>query len=155
MIRLPPSSTPTDTLFPYTTLFRSSPCRYVSSTSTSCPCAAVETIASHGSRTHRIFLIATPPTGSSQSPRRLGHCPEQRTTLAHRLLPLLHRIGVVDDAGAGLHVQAAALDHRGADRDRHVGVAVPAQVTDRSEEHTSELQSLMRISYAVFCLQKK
>src|SRR3546814_4308797 len=69
------------------------------------PISAVETIASHGSRTHRIFLIATPPTGSSQSPRRLGHCPEQRTTLAHRLLPLLHRIGVVDDAGAGLHVQ--------------------------------------------------
>src|SRR3546814_10233690 len=109
-----------------------SPGGYVASTSTSCPCAAVETIDSHGSRTHRIFLIATPPTGSSQSPRRLGHCPEQRTTLAHRLLPLLHRIGVVDDAGAGLHVQAAALDHRGADRDRHVGVAVPAQVTDRA-----------------------
>src|SRR3546814_9576518 len=31
----------------------------------------------------------------------------------------------------------------------------PARVVDRSEEHTSELQSLMRISYAVFCLQKK
>src|SRR3546814_9838596 len=132
MRRRPPRTSRTDTLFPSTTLFRSgpsstrSPGGYVSSTSTSCPCAAVETSASHGSRTHRIFLIATPPTVSSQSPRRLGHCPEQRTTLAHRLLPLLHRIGVVDDAGAGLHVQAAALDHRGADRDRHVGVAVPA-----------------------------
>src|SRR3546814_4726068 len=32
---------------------------------------------------------------------------------------------------------------------------VSGQVTDRSEEHTSELQSLMRISYAVFCLKKK
>src|SRR3546814_4348492 len=32
---------------------------------------------------------------------------------------------------------------------------VPAQVQQRSEEHTSELQSLMRISYAVFCLTKK
>src|SRR3546814_3367486 len=31
----------------------------------------------------------------------------------------------------------------------------PAQIQDRSEEHTSELQSLMRISYAVFCLKKK
>src|SRR3546814_10577269 len=31
----------------------------------------------------------------------------------------------------------------------------PAQCRDRSEEHTSELQSLMRISYAVFCLKKK
>src|SRR3546814_20618515 len=112
-----------------------SPGVYVSRSPTSFPCSAVDTIASHGSRTHRIFLIATPPTGSSQSPRRLGHCPEQRTTLAHRLLPLLHRIGVVDDAGAGLHVPAAALDHRGADRDRHVGVAVPAQVTAPPRVH--------------------
>src|SRR3546814_5826582 len=32
---------------------------------------------------------------------------------------------------------------------------LPAAVADRSEEHTSELQSLMRISYAVFCLKKK
>src|SRR3546814_7391947 len=42
-------------------------------------------------------------------------------------------------AGEGLAVRATGLTH-------------PA---DRSEEHTSELQSLMRISYAVFCLQKK
>src|SRR3546814_3673254 len=33
--------------------------------------------------------------------------------------------------------------------------ALKAELTDRSEEHTSELQSLMRISYAVFCLKKK
>src|SRR3546814_7884748 len=33
--------------------------------------------------------------------------------------------------------------------------ATPVQIADRSEEHTSELQSLMRISYAVFCLKKK
>src|SRR3546814_10120525 len=39
----------------------------------------------------------------------------------------------------------------------HVGVAVqePEQIVDRSEEHTSELQSLMRISYAVFSLKEK
>src|SRR3546814_5318451 len=36
-----------------------------------------------------------------------------------------------------------------------VGQHAPAVVTQRSEEHTSELQSLMRISYAVFCLKKK
>src|SRR3546814_5332266 len=35
------------------------------------------------------------------------------------------------------------------------GVAQPVPVVGRSEEHTSELQSLMRISYAVFCLKKK
>src|SRR3546814_3562939 len=40
---------------------------------------------------------------------------------------------------AGQHLAGAELDHR----------------LDRSEEHTSELQSLMRISYAVFCLKKK
>src|SRR3546814_10893098 len=45
------------------------------------------------------------------------------------------------EQGRGQH----PADHRGADRDTAV----------RSEEHTSELQSLMRISYAVFCLKKK
>src|SRR3546814_2685575 len=39
------------------------------------------------------------------------------------------------------------------DRPGHVGMA--SLIDDRSEEHTSELQSLMRISYAVFCLKKK
>src|SRR3546814_7616617 len=38
---------------------------------------------------------------------------------------------------------------------RHGGGAVGRQTVQRSEEHTSELQSLMRISYAVFCLKKK
>src|SRR3546814_1632269 len=38
---------------------------------------------------------------------------------------------------------------------RILAVAVPVAVAARSEEHTSELQSLMRISYAVFCLKKK
>src|SRR5690606_33198636 len=63
---------------------------------------------------------------------RLGHGAEQRAALVHGLVPLLVRIGVVDDAGAGLHVQAAVLDHRGADRDGGVGVAVPADVADRA-----------------------
>src|SRR3546814_9458491 len=38
---------------------------------------------------------------------------------------------------------------------RRISASVPAQPLGRSEEHTSELQSLMRISYAVFCLKKK
>src|SRR3546814_7421894 len=37
----------------------------------------------------------------------------------------------------------------------HTGPASPSGSSSRSEEHTSELQSLMRISYAVFCLKKK
>src|SRR3546814_6843231 len=38
---------------------------------------------------------------------------------------------------------------------RDYGVATKCRIEGRSEEHTSELQSLMRISYAVFCLKKK
>src|SRR3546814_8475055 len=44
-------------------------------------------------------------------------------------------------------------DRDAADSELHAAAATPAD--DRSEEHTSELQSLMRISYAVFCLKKK
>src|SRR3546814_9184862 len=58
--------------------------------------------------------------------------------------------------------RGAAADERAADRDgRHPDARAPHQRqrrregAGRSEEHTSELQSLMRISYAVFCLKKK
>src|SRR3546814_5131497 len=46
------------------------------------------------------------------------------------------------------------VDQRQARQARHIGV-VHENIIARSEEHTSELQSLMRISYAVFCLKKK
>src|SRR3546814_9497672 len=98
MIRRPPRSTRTDTLFPYTTLFRSrrpGPGRRVADGPRGLP----------------------PPAG-----RRAGDC---RTA----------------GAGAGRRGPAAGLQ--------------PADQSARSEEHTSELQSLMRISYAVFCVQKK
>src|SRR3546814_8574489 len=88
MIRRPPRSTRTDTLFPYTTLFRS---------------LARETVGA-----------------------------------AH-----LHRVEVAHQhhgrRGVALAERAHAVEH----------------VRQRSEEHTSELQSLMHISYAVFCLKKK
>src|SRR3546814_3628599 len=65
---------------------------------------------------------------------------------AHRLL-LAH---------AGLHGGEIVVGHQFADRlGRVFGEAHVAVGEDRSEEHTSELQSLMRISYAVFCLKKK
>src|SRR3546814_1585918 len=87
MIRRPPRSTRTDTLLPYTTLFRSQPF---------CPSAAMFPLsAAHGAR----------PAARRRRYRAHGR--------------------------AGLKWRA------------------------RSEEHTSELQSLMRISYAVFCLKKK
>src|SRR3546814_169053 len=54
-----------------------------------------------------------------------------------------------------LHAEIAA-GQRGGDRQVGIGVGAGQAVLDaRSEEHTSELQSLMRISYAVFCLKKK
>src|SRR3546814_4378443 len=100
MIRRPPRSTRTDTLFPYTTLFRS-------------PC---ETLSPRSRRSDRPV-------------RNHGrHSQIARSTLL--LLLLLLWKSRPEAAGTR----------------RSYG---------RSEEHTSELQSLMRISYAVFCLKKK
>src|SRR3546814_9045117 len=98
MIRRPPRSTRTDTLFPYTTLFRSSE--------------------SH----HRAALDGVGVA--------LG-----RVTRARLLL----------DSGQLAMLTAQRLEARYSHW----------LVYPRSEEHTSELQSLMRISYAVFCLKKK
>src|SRR3546814_1170288 len=81
MIRRPPRSTRTDTLFPYTTLFRS----------------------------------------------------RNRVPVGEGLPPVGHR----------------------ARRSLQEDIGTAAELQMRSEEHTSELQSLMRISYAVFCLKKK
>src|SRR3546814_8123031 len=92
MIRRPPRSTRTDTLLPYTTLFRS------------------------------------PPWGGTGTPAR-------RPQRHHRAMERIRQ----------------PRDHRST---RHRRVNVPRPDT-RSEEHTSELQSLMRRSYAVFCLKKK
>src|SRR3546814_10510787 len=103
MIRRPPRSTRTDTLFPYTTLFRSPGGDRVR-------------------RRHRTVGAAHPPV---------------RGARIHPAGAIGHRCG----AGRQLGCRALAAVRRGAD--------------DRSEEHTSELQSLMRISYAVFCLNKK
>src|SRR3546814_9678390 len=105
MIRLPPRSTRTDTLFPYTTLFRS-------------------WIARRG---------VLGGAGGLARPDRGQH------RVGHRLAALE---GMHDAFGdpAGDAAGLMALAHP------------PCK---RSEEHTSELQSLMRISYAVFCLKKK
>src|SRR3546814_7201679 len=96
MIRRPPRSTRTDTLFPYTTLFRS-----------------------RQSRTHRRRFL---------QPRTwVGGKPDKATRIDKSCEPELCEL----------------LRHQ------------RKLCRIRSEEHTSELQSLMRISYAVFCLKKK
>src|SRR3546814_6798776 len=56
----------------------------------------------------------------------------------------------INDVMTGMYAAVAILAAL-----RHRDVTGKGQYIDRSEEHTSELQSLMRISYAVFCLKKK
>src|SRR3546814_987466 len=68
-----------------------------------------------------------------------------------------HRVAIVEDCHArGLSVAShddATLEH--VRESASFGMSIAEFPTTRSEEHTSELQSLMRISYAVFCLKKK
>src|SRR3546814_3366452 len=79
---------------------------------------------------------------------------------------IVHHLDAIDAASVGLHALGVDDPAAGAALDpaHRVGQAVVAARAaalracvrcDRSEEHTSELQSLMRISYAVFCLKKK
>src|SRR3546814_8502048 len=89
MIRRPPGSTRTDTLFPYTTLFRS-----------------------------RLVIGA-----AELVPQEIGDA-----VVALLIMEMMRHVQLLD---------------------------APHECVPRSEEHTSELQSLMRISYAVFCLKKK
>src|SRR3546814_9115092 len=115
MIRRPPSSTRTDTLFPYTTLFLSP-----------------------AQRTARQGDRAVPAhRGAGQ-----GHLRDPGCTGAS--FPSAWRGRPRDPPAPG------AVAAPGPERP-----AEGAGAAGRSEEHTSELQSLMRISYAVFCLKKK
>src|SRR3546814_9956396 len=63
---------------------------------------------------------------------------------------------LVDEEGAGLPIKKISLGRKGLRKTLNLGIRRGDESIDyRSEEHTSELQSLMRISYAVFCLKKK
>src|SRR3546814_7636769 len=106
MIRRPPRSTRTDTLFPYTTLFRSGADK-----------AGLQ-VAAHaiGDEANDIVLDTMAAVATTNGPR------DRRFRVEHVQ-----------------HMKPHALP----------------RFAERSEEHTSELQSLMRISYAVFCLKKK
>src|SRR3546814_2835931 len=141
MIRLPPRSTRTDTLFPYTTLFRS--CAYSLRRGKLHRCSA-DRIARVGAAGQRVGG-QVPGDGLQVAPDVAGTA-AVALFLAGHLHRVPHRAQSLDNLrreGAGL-----GLDHV-----RHPLVVVARQ--RRSEEHTSELQSLMRISYAVFCLKKK
>src|SRR3546814_4916189 len=110
MIRRPPRSTRTDTLFPYTTLFRS---------------AGFETLV------------------------EAGYAPEMA------YFECLHELKLIVDL---MYEGGIANMNYSISNNAEYGeyVTGPEVINaERSEEHTSELQSLMRISYAVFCLKKK
>src|SRR3546814_3743845 len=126
MIRRPPRSTRTDTLFPYTTLFRSARGPILLCDRRDNPCAD---------------RAATFANGEAQT---LLH--GDRSDQLDRQLDVVARH---DHLGA-LGEDDLAGDVGGAEVELRTIVG-----EERSEEHTSELQSLMRISYAVFCLQKK
>src|SRR3546814_7718395 len=123
-VRLPPRYTRTDTLFPYTPLFRSIIARQGKA------CAAASAI--------RPGEGVSPP-----KPSALHN--------SMRSAPPSH-------AASRLAMLSTQISRILAMRSLHPARAQRTQVSGsiiRSEEHTSEIQSLMRISYAVFCLKKK
>src|SRR3546814_9762393 len=109
MIRRPPRSTRTDTLFPYTTLFRS--CKR-------CDIEVFQIAVYFGEKFGREFLVTFDFREIDAGQRDMA----QQSFVIVAFIEIPHPLGI----------EAC-----------------------RSEEHTSELQSLMRISYAVFCLKKK
>src|SRR3546814_4521321 len=113
MIRRPPRSTRTDTLFPDTTLFRSH------------------------ALARQFLAEALGQPDDARLGRRIGRS-----------------VGIAFFAGDRGDVDDPAITAREHQR-HHRAAAIEQAVQVRSEEHTSELQSLMRISYAVFCLKTK
>src|SRR3546814_9315451 len=163
MIRRPPRSTRTDTLFPYTTLFRSSlgPAErrhnHTATRSTTQPrngelTAGDETAAYR----HRRLRHRRAGCRRAAHPRRSRRV---RVRARARARPRGRRIPAAAQRPAGAVAHGTAGASARARRARGPPVRRyalrPASDGHRSEEHTSELQSLMRISYAVFCLKKK
>src|SRR3546814_6840159 len=146
MIRRPPRSTRTDTLLPYTTLFRS---LAETPEGDRQPLPPADAFAFERALEMRVEqLVVTQLVGGDVA----------ADLSQHRLFGGRADGGIV---GRGAHLHDAAGDQlagaRAANRIGGVGrdleaVAEALEATVRSEEHTSELQSLMRISYAVFCL---
>src|SRR3546814_13945353 len=136
MIRRPPRSTRTDTLFPYTTLFRSFHVRRVA-LATRLAAAVVQ----------RLQRLARGLSVAERAERgRVVHFQSDPQRLVRRQRGCV-RQGLLQQRQRRFRLRRE--QHRG----RLLGARSQRRL--RSEEHTSELQSLMRISYAVFCLKKK
>src|SRR3546814_3102870 len=151
MIRRPPRSTRTDTLVPYTPLFRAAVAQRRIGVGLEGNLTAAAQALVGGDHAVRLAVLDAPGEGI------------RREAAEH------HRVDRAD-ARAGQHGIGGFRNHRHVDGDavalldaaRLQGIGEAADVLEeltigdvRSEEHTSELQSLMRISYAVFCLKKK
>src|SRR3546814_3645739 len=124
MIRRPPRSTRTDTLFPYTTLFLSR--------------RRLRSAGRLGGAPPGIGRTATRPRGGKRG--RIAALPDGVVRPDRRLIAFMGPRGD---------------DELGWEPQRHHRSHPDFALELRSEEHTSELQSLMRSSYAVFCLKKK
>src|SRR3546814_5284336 len=134
MIRHPPRSTRTDTLFPYTTLFRS---RHAASA-----VAHGEPVQPGGVSDQRFPLELL----------RQGRCEHRRQPRRDRGLP--HPVPRADHVDFQDRLAAEELELAKPPPSHGRNNRPLRSTSTRSEEHTSELQSLMRISYAVFCLKK-
>src|SRR3546814_5305493 len=130
MIRRPPSTTLTDTLFPYTTLFRSRD--YILAVGRLVPEKGLHDLIDAHAR--------------ADDPRKLvivgGTDHESRYAIELK-------------SRESDRVRFAGLQDRATVRELFENASLFVMPSYRSEEHTSELQSLMRISYAVFCLKQK
>src|SRR3546814_4087738 len=123
MIRRPPASTRTDTLFPYTTLFRSPNTEHKLSFGQGCMI--------HNHRPRDLFIKPISRWHENDCPRLKESFTVQLTTREPIGIILTQRLPRISTSANGRLVQLINIK--------------------RSEEHTSELQSLMRSSYADFC----
>src|SRR3546814_4965531 len=148
MLRRPPRSTRTDTLCPYTTLFRSVP-GYQPANAAPGAAQTAEAAGKTAENYVRDFAL-----GREVSVTRNALGTVKRLSVAVALRnPETGKPRSAKEIAALEQLIKGAV---GYDQGRGDVVAVSARkFVARSEEHTSELQSLMRISYAVFCLKKK
>src|SRR3546814_2170076 len=142
MIRRTPRSTRTDTLFPYTTLFRS-----------------VDILVNNAGCQDRNYLENTTSEFWDQVQNVNVRGPFIAIREAVKVMRADGTKGRIVNiaSNSALHPTAKSLLAYSTSKAGIAGLtrAAAMEVVQRSEEHTSELQSLMRISYAVFCLKKK
>src|SRR3546814_9610057 len=154
MIRRPPRSTRTDTLFPYTTLFRSVYSERISPEIPRSPCIVItlpNTSNRGGGPIPPLQILGE--RNPVQHERKWIMFPLSRNTLQQRRQRGAKLGWAWRDTNSRLfHRSDLVFRATLTARDDRAGMAHPTARRGRSEGHTPELQSLMRTSYAVFCL---